>query len=59
MNIIIRMLGTSHINFIQNEHLKHLKAHLNVQEGLNAYLSNVMAILGRLKSKHHQTLDID
>lgn len=49
------MLGTSHINFKQNEQVKHAKADLNIQAGLKDNLSNVMDILGCLTSKHDKT----
>ena len=46
---------TSHINFIQNKHVKLDKTCLDTQGCFKANLSNVMDIVGRLTSKLHET----
>ena len=58
LNALVYMLGMSHIHLNKNEHVKYAKANLNIQACIKVNISNVKDILGRLTSKHHQTLDI-
>ena len=55
--IIVHNFNTSHMNFIQNEHVKHKETGLDVQGRLKAYLSNALDVLGHLTSKFHETLN--
>ena len=50
---------TSHMNFIQNEHVKLDKTCIDTQGCFKANLSNVMDILGRLTSKLHEIWHAD
>ena len=56
-NMILYKFNTYHMNFIQNEHVKHKETGLDVQGRLKAYLSNALDVLGRLTFKHHETLN--
>ena len=56
---IFYKFNTSHMNFIQNEHIKFDKIRLDVQGHFKAYLLNVMDVLGHLTSKIHKNLKTD
>ena len=54
-NIIFYKFNTSHMNFIQNEHVKLDETCLDTQGLFKENLSNIMDVLGRLTSKLHET----
>ena len=51
-NMFVYDFRTSHINFIQNEHVKLNETYKNTQGRFKANLSNVMDVFGRLNSLH-------
>ena len=50
-NMIVYEFRTSHMDFIQNKHVKHDETCIDTQGHFKAHLSNVMDVLGRLTSK--------
>ena len=55
LNIIVYEFDTSHINVIQNEHVKLDETCLDTRGHFQARLSNIMDVLGRLTSKLNET----
>ena len=53
-NIILYEFIHCHLNLIQNEQVKLNKTHLDTQGHFMATLSNVVDVLRRLTSKHHE-----
>ena len=53
---IIYNIKISHINFIQNEHVKLAETRIVAQGNLKAYLSNALDVLGFFTSKLHEDL---
>ena len=54
-NMFVYEFITSHINFIQNEHIKLYKRCLDKRGRYKANTSNIMDVLGSLTSKLHET----
>ena len=55
-NILVYDFSTSHMNFIQNEHVKLNETGIDTQGRFKRKLSNVIDVLGRLTSKLQETL---
>ena len=55
LNIVFYVLGRSHTNFKQNEHVKLTRKHENTQALSHTYLPDVMDIHRRLTYKCNQT----
>ena len=56
LNYVFYVLGTPHINFNKNEHVKLTQTFQDTQVLSKAYLPNVMDVIGHLTSKINQTI---
>ena len=57
--MVINVLGSPHIIFNQNKHVKISKTYKDIEAHSNANLPNVIDVLECLTSKHYETSYID